>query len=93
MDAGRPGLLFRASVFRRARSVSETLGAAAVCVESSPGDVAAAASAFWWPHSVECLASRWSPTEVAVAFQFRFCKDAVLVGETLQGISPRPTLA
>lgn len=93
MDAGGPGLLFRASVFRRARSVSETLGAVAVCVESSPGDVAAAASACGWPGGIECPASRWSPTEVAVAFRFRFCKDAVLVGETLQGISPRPTLA
>lgn len=93
MDAGGPGLLFRASVFRRARSVSETLGAAAVCVESSPGDMPAAASACGWPGGIECPASRWSPTEVAVAFRFRFCKDAVLVGETLQGISPRPTLA
>ena len=55
MDAGGPGLLFRASVFRRARSVSETLGAAAVCVESSPGDVAAAASACGWPGGVPCF--------------------------------------
>ena len=55
MDAGGPGLLFRASVFRRARSVSETLGAAAVCVESPPGDVAAAASACGWPGGVPCF--------------------------------------
>lgn len=87
-----PGLLCRASVFLRARNGGETLDAAAVRVESSPGGVAAAASACGWPGGFECPASRWSPTEVAVAFRFRFCNDAVLVGKTLQGTSPRPTL-
>ncbi|KAL6039404.1 hypothetical protein STEG23_012978 [Scotinomys teguina] len=68
-----PSLLCRASVFLRARSVGETLGAAAVRVEESPGGVAAAGSACGWPGGFERPAARWSPTEDAVVVRFRVC--------------------
>lgn len=58
---GRPGLLCRASVTLRARSVGETSGAAAVRVEESAGGVAAAANVGRWPGGSERRASRWSP--------------------------------
>lgn len=70
------GLLCRASVIARTRSVGETSGAATVRVEESPGVVAAAGSACGWPGGFERPETgvqmepglvRWSPSSGSAA--------------------------